>query len=500
MKAESKTRSERLGFWERLFRPRAVAVFGAHPTKPTTFANMFLAANIRSGYEGKLYPVGIRGGEVFGRKIHKSLAEVPDPIDLACVAVPADHVLEVLEECCKRNIPGAQILTAGFSELGTEEGRRAEARIAEYGKRGMRIIGPNCFGIYDPGCGLTLMPGGGFTRTPGPVAFISQSGGQATDMGYAAPGFGFGWRRIVSVGNACDVGPAELVELFAEDPECSIISLYLEGVRDGRAFLRAVGKACLKKPVVVWKVGLTEGGSRAVSSHTGSMGGSGRIWESALRQAGATLVHSQEELLDAIHAFHNIGQWTGDGIGFVGGGGAMSAAAADAVERHGFKLPKLASSTVEANRSVIAAVGTSPDNPVDAGSPVVPPHVLGPLMDNTASDPSVEAVLLMQYVHHITYITKLFLGDPDIPLEQLSWHREMAGGCKMVREARGKPVAQVLPPLVSDPDKMEAERVLRLWRAASHSMGVPTFSSLDRALTALGHVRDYRRWREKGEG
>ena len=134
----------------------------------------------------------------------------------------------------------------------------------------------------------------------------------------------------MSVGNACDVDPIELVELFAEDPECSIISLYLEGVNDGRKFVRAVRKACLKKPVIIWKVGLTEGGSRAVGSHTGSMGGAGEIWEGALSQAGATLVSSQEELLDAIHAFHNIGEWTGEGIGFVGGGGAMSAAAADA--------------------------------------------------------------------------------------------------------------------------------------------------------------------------
>jgi len=477
METESKARKGRLDFWERLFRPRAVAVFGAHPTKLTTFANMFIAANIRAGYEGGLYPIGIRGGEVFGRKIYKSLSEVPDPVDLACVAVPADRVLDVLEECLKRNIPGAQILTAGFSELGTAEGRDLEARIAEYGRKGMRIIGPNCFGIHDPGCGLTLMPGGGFSRTAGPVAFISQSGGQATDMGYAAPGYGFGWRRIVSVGNACDVGPAELVEVFAEDPGCSVISLYLEGVRDGRAFLGAVGDASLKKPVVIWKVGLTEGGSRAVSSHTGSMGGSGRIWEDALRQVGATLVFSQEELLDAIHAFHYVGEWTGRGIGFVGGGGAMSASAADAVERHGFRLPGLAPPTVEANRSVIAAVGTCPDNPVDAGNPMAPPHVLGP------------------------YLAKLFLGvTDDEPLERFSWHEQVAGGCKMVREARAKPVAQILPPLVSDPEKMDVERVLRLWRATSHSRGVPTFPSLDRALTALGHVDAYWRWRKKRGG
>jgi len=490
---------KKLEFWERFFRPKTVAVFGAHPTKPTTFANMFLRANVQSGYEGKLYPIGVRGGEVFGMKIHKSLSEISEPIDLACVAVPARHVMDVLEDCVRHKIPGAQVLTAGFGELGTREGKRLEAEVASFGKRGLRIIGPNCFGIYDQKCGLTIMPGGGFSRRPGTVVFISQSGGQAVDMGYSSIGLGFEWRRIVSIGNACDVDAAELIDVFADDPECKIITSYLEGVRDGRKFFEALKAASIKKPVILWKVGLTESGSKAVGSHTGSMGGAETIWRAAMKQAGAVMVSSQEELLDTIAAFHFIGEWTGTGIAGVGGGGAMSVAMADCADRHGFTLPEFTASTREALKAMIAPVGTSAGNPVDAGSPMVPPHILGSLMVNAAKDPSIDAVILMQYVHHITFLTRQTINVPDKPLEEISWHEALAETCKLTSDNTGVLMLQVLPPVSSEADKIEVEEVLRKWRAASHEKGIVTFTSLDKALTALAHVNNYWKWRKSME-
>lgn len=478
-------------FWERLFCPKSVAVFGAHPTKITTFANMYLHANIIAGYEGKLFAVGSRGGEVSGMKIYKSLDEINEKIDLACVAVPAPHVIEVLESCLRHKIPGAQVLSAGFSELGTEEGSRLEAQIVALSKKGIRIIGPNCFGIHDPKCGLTIMPGSGFAKKPGPVAFITQSGGQAVDMGYAVQGMGVGLRRIVSFGNGCDVDAAELLDIFADDPECSIIASYLEGVKDGRRFFAALKSAALKKPVIIWKAGLTESGAQAVASHTGSLGGSEIIWEAALKQAGAVLTRSQDELYDAIAAFYFIGKWAGEGIGFVGGGGAMSAAAADAVDRSGFTLPQLSKEAGEKIASLIAHVGTSVKNPIDAGNPVIPPHILSQLLELAAAEKEIDVVLLMQYVHHITFLTRVVIRDASKPLEDISWHGAIADVCKSVREKSGKPVVQILPPLTSETAKLDVEKVLRLWREASHAAGVPTFPSLDRGLKALRHVCDY---------
>jgi len=486
----------KLEFWERVFSPKAVAVFGAHPTKLLTFANMYLLANKTAGYEGKIYPIGIRGGETLGEKIYKSLSEVSDQIDFACVAVPAAHVLEVLEDCLRHKVPAAQILTAGFGEAGTEEGARLEAEIVAIAAKGLRIIGPNCFGIHDPKCGLTIMPGGAFSRQPGTVAFISQSGGQAVDMGYSSIGLGFGWRRMVSIGNACDVDVTELIYLFAIDPECKIIAGYIEGVGDGRKFFDALKAASLKKPVILWKVGLTESGSKAVNSHTGSMGGTEAIWTSALKQAGAVMVASQEELLDTIAAFHHIGEWTGSGISGVGGGGAMSAAIADSAERAGFALPEFAQSTRDAVKPLLAPVGTSADNPIDGGNPMLTPDVLGQLMEHAAKDESIDAVVLMQYVHHITFLSRMSLRAPDMPLDKIAWHEPLADECKRVRDAAGVPVIQVLPPVSTEVEKLEVEEILRKWRAASHDRGIPTFPNLDRAMKAISHLNNYWKWRK----
>ncbi len=486
---------EKIKSLEQLFCPRNVAVFGVSTTNPGSYGTMFVKANMDAGFVGNLYPIQPKGGQILGLQTYRNLADIPDKIDLACIAVPADAVLSVLEECLEQGVAGVQILSSGFRELGTEQGTRLEAAVAEFAMKGLRIIGPNCFGIHCPSCGLTLLPGGGFSRKPGPVAFFGQSGGLAVDLGYGAPGMGFGWRRMVSYGNGCDVDAAELLECFADDPECSVISGYIEGVPDGQRFLAALQRACLKKPVVLWKAGLTETGSRAVMSHTGSLGGSARVWQSAMKQAGATMVSSQEEFLDVITAFLNLGQWTGNGIAVVGGGGALGVASADAAERYGLSFPEFELSTQAAMEQLLPPVGTSLKNPADVGNPMVPPDIIGPLIQYAARDPNIDAVILIQIIHHITYITRMYLGQPDLPLEDLSYHETMAQTCRSVQAATGVPVLQVLPPVSSDTDKMEVERVLRKARSASNEAGVPTYPNINRAISAISRVAAYWNWR-----
>lgn len=491
--SEVKLNSEKNNM-ERLFCPEGLAIIGVSATNITSFGTMFLKANLDADYEGQIYPVGAKGGEIFGLKIYRSLDEIPGPVDLACVAVPADGVLAVLDECVRHGIPGAQILTAGFGELGTAEGKRLEAEIAAFKNKGLRIIGPNCFGIHCPTCGLTILPGGGFPKNPGPVAFFGQSGGMAVDLGYSSPGLGFGWRRMVSYGNACDVDGTELLNIFADDPQCKIITGYVEGVRDGRSFLEAVKAASFKKPVILWKAGLTESGSRAVMSHTGSMGGAEAVWEGALRQVGAVPVSNQEELLDTVIAFLHLGEWAGKGIAVVGGGGALGVAIADSADRHGFRLPEFSPQTRAAMEKLLPPVGNSLRNPADVGNPMVPPNILGPIMESAARDPNIDIVILIQIVHHITSITRMHIGKPEMPLEKISWHNMIANVCRDVREKTGVPVMQLLPPISSDEGKLEVESVLRKWRAASHAAGVITYPSLERAISALDRVATYWKW------
>jgi acyl-CoA synthetase (NDP forming) len=481
---------------ERIFCPKSIAIFGVSATK-VGFGSIFLRANISSGYEGKIYPIGSNGGEIFGIKIYKSLQEVPGPVDLACIAVPAHSVIPVLEECLKYGVAGAQIQTSGFGELGTEEGIRLEAEIAAFGKRGLRIIGPNCFGIHCPYCGLTIIPGYKFPKKPGSVAFFGQSGGMAADLGNSAPGMGFGCRRIVSYGNSCDVDAAELLEIFAEDPECKVITSYIEGVRDGRRLFNALREASLKKPVILWKAGLTDSGSRAVMSHTGSLGGAETVWQAAMKQAGAIPVSSQVELLDTVVAFLNLGEWMGKGIAIIGGGGALGVASADTADSHGFCLPEFSESTREAMQALLPPVGTSFRNPADVGSPMVPPQILGQIMEQAAHDPNIDIVVLIQIMHYITLNTRFAMGQPDLSLEEISWHEEMAETCKSVREKTGVPVVQLFPRVTFNSENIELEEVIWKAREASHAAGVPSFPSIDRAIAALERVVTYWKWRNR---
>jgi len=485
--------------WKRIFCPRGLAIFGVSATNMTSFGTMFLQSNIASGFEGRIYPIGQKGGEVFGMSLYTSFEAVPDPVDLACVSVPAPAVPAILEECLKRGVAGAQILTAGFGETGTDEGAQLEREVASFSKRGLRIIGPNCFGIHCPTCGLTIMPGGGLPRIPGSVAFFGQSGGLAVDLGYAAPGMVFGWRRMVSYGNACDVDATEMLEVFADDPSCEIITGYVEGVRDGRRFFEALRNASREKPVILWKAGLTQSGSRAVMSHTGSMGGEGAIWKAAMKQAGAVVVNGQDELLDAVVAFLTLGEWTGKGIAIVGGGGALGVASADAADVHGFSLPAFSDATREKMQALMPPIGTSFNNPADVGTPMVALKTLASLMEYAAEDPNIDIVILIQIIHHITYITWKHLGNADIKLAQLSWHDEMAEICRSVREKTGKPVMQLLPPVSLDSEKLEVEDLVRKAREASHHAGVPSFPTIDRAIAAMRRVAEYWRWRRNQE-
>ncbi|GAG49986.1 unnamed protein product, partial [marine sediment metagenome] len=196
--------------------------------------------------------------------------------------------------------------TAGFSETGEEELAELEAQVVQRAvEAGIRVIGPNCMGLYVPASRLAFMPG--FTTEPGTVAFISQSGGNATEMVYSSAPRGVRYSKVVSYGNAADIDEGELLDYLAADPESEIICAYIEGVKDGRCFFQAMRRAAAAKPVIVLKGGRTEAGTRAVHSHTGSLAGSAEVFDGLLRQVGAVRADSVEEMVDLAVAFRCAG-------------------------------------------------------------------------------------------------------------------------------------------------------------------------------------------------
>jgi acyl-CoA synthetase (NDP forming) len=270
-----------------IFRPRGIAVFGRYGGGGS-YAQMMLMSQIRYGYDGRLYPISPSGGEIAGLKIYKSLREIEGgPIDLASISIPAKAVPGVLRECLKFGIAGAQIHSSGFAETGEDQDIRLQEEIQQIARRGIRIIGPNCFGIHCPQGRLALLPGGLLSKEPGPVAMISQSGGGALRFAHKAELANLPLSKLISFGNGCDLGAVELLEYLTEDPETRYVGAYLEGTPRGRDFLEVLHKTTSRKPVVIWKGGLTPLGTRATQSHTGSLGGEAPIWNGALRQAGA---------------------------------------------------------------------------------------------------------------------------------------------------------------------------------------------------------------------
>ncbi|MCX7635990.1 MAG: CoA-binding protein, partial [Syntrophales bacterium] len=284
--------------FQRIFHPRRLAVVGVS-TGGFGFGRGILLSLLAMGFPGDIFPVNPRGGQINGLTIYPTVEDIPGPIDFAIIAVEAPLVPAAVRACRRKGAAGVEILSSGFRELGTPEGKALEEEIRREAAEGIRVIGPNCFGIYCPQSGLTMLPGPDLSRETGPVAFISQSGGHAIDYAFLGKWLGVRFSKMVSFGNGVDLRETELLRYFTRDEETKIISLYVEGVEDGEAFFDALSAATARKPVVIYKGGLSEAGQRAVASHTASLGGSRQIWEAVLKQAGAVQVESMEELAHA---------------------------------------------------------------------------------------------------------------------------------------------------------------------------------------------------------
>ncbi|ASJ05493.1 acetate--CoA ligase family protein [Thermococcus barossii] len=339
------------------FYPSSVAVFGSF--RKGAIAYEILRNIVEGGFEGRIVPVNPKGGtvEVAGRtfQIRERLDE---PVDTAIIVVPAKIVPDLIDEIGPL-IKGAVVISAGFSEVGNEE---LERRLVEKArKHGVRLIGPNCAGIF----GVHGKFFGSFeVRVKlGGLALISQSGafgGAALAMGNDE---GIGFSAFVSYGNATDLNESDFLEYFADDENTKVIALYIEGVKDGRRFLKALRYAASKKPVIILKAGKSAGGARAAASHTGSLAGSYEIYRAAFKQAGAIEVEEMEELFDAAKAFEMYST-AGKRVAVITNSGGPGVLATDKLERLGLQIAELSDETVEELRSFLPPQ-CSVRNPID---------------------------------------------------------------------------------------------------------------------------------------
>jgi acetyltransferase len=350
---------------DRLFHPRSVAVVGA--PRELKAGKVFLMALLDLKFPGPIYPVNPVADEIDGLKAYPSVSAIPDPVDLAIVLVPRARVLETVRECGRKGVKGIVLFTSGFKETGTDEGRALEAELArEVQSSGLRLLGPNCMGLYCPESGLAFFPQ--ISPESGGVGFISHSGSLANILARIAPNNGLAFSKAASLGNECDLQSADMLLYLGQDPATTVIGAYLEGIKDGRYFLKSLKKASLAKPVILWRLGLTAEGRRAVASHTGALAGSEEIWRGVVRQTGAVEVFGFEALIDALIGFYMLTPYDlGPRMAVISGPGGLAVSASEACGREGLQLATPLPETTSRLAEFVPDSGTSLKNPIDVG-------------------------------------------------------------------------------------------------------------------------------------
>jgi acyl-CoA synthetase (NDP forming) len=354
-------RQDDLGF---LFHPNSVALVGITTSQTWHWTLTFLEGLLEIGFDRPLYLVNPKGGEIKGHKVYASLKDVPGNVDYVIGLVNAQIAPRLVEECAGKGVKAIHFCTAGFSETGEEERIKLENELAEIAhKKGIRILGPNCMGIYCPQSRLSYSPE--FPKESGPVGVISQSGGNSIFLVRQAALRGIRFSKVISYGNACDINESDLLEYLAHDADTKIIALYIEGIKDGKRFRRAMEEATKEKTVILLKGGATEGGARAAAGHTAALSGSQTTWDALCKQLGIIKVSSIEEMIDVLVTLLFLPLLRGRNVLLFGAGGGASVLISDEFESRGLRVPPIPPDIVGQIREFTPVAGNILRNPVD---------------------------------------------------------------------------------------------------------------------------------------
>jgi acetyl coenzyme A synthetase (ADP forming)-like protein len=449
------------------FRPQGVAVIGAS-REPGKLGHDAVRNLVQHRYDGPIYPVNPHADEVFGRKAYPSILDVPNPVDLAIVVVPAKHVASALEACGQRGIKGVIVVSGGFREVGPE-GVEREAQIKRIIQQyDIALIGPNCIGTIDTHTPLNTTFVKGHPRA-GEIALVSQSGAVAAAVIDWATGSGVGFSRIVSLGNQAGVTEAAIIEPIANDPYTRVVTAYIEGVSDGQAFLEAASRVAKEKPVIALKVGRGASGAKAVASHTGALAGAEAAYDAAFRRAGVLRASTFEEMLDWARALAWQPLPKGNRVAVLTNAGGLGVMAVDALEAEGMQLAPLTDKTRSFLRQRVPPAA-SVQNPIDilAGSG---PATYALCLDALLDDETVDAMVVMT--------------APQDWFEPSSL-AEVVGEVGSSPLGRRKPILAVIMGLGSTPEN-DATQVL-------HRRHIPNFTFPERIGSTMAAMWQRQQW------
>ena len=334
---------------------------------------------------------------------------------MVTVSVPARFLATVLEDCASVGALNVHVFTSGFSETSTTEGVEMEKVVREVATRnGIRVVGPNCLGVHSPAAQFSTI--GDITNRSGSAAFVAQSGGHAMDFIFRAADVGIGVSKVISFGNALVLESADYLEFLGQDESTNSIGMYIEGVRNGPKLLKLAREINPRKPVIIWKGGLSVSGSRAAASHTGSLAGQGAIWDAFFRQTGAVRAGSVEEVVDVMQAFNLLPAPRSNRLAMIGSGGGNSVAASDICSEEGLDMAELSSETSALLREFIPDAGNSVRNPVDLSFMANVRDKQQQAARLVTADPSIDMLLMIPSLNEYTDVT----SEPEKALPRTS--------------------------------------------------------------------------------
>ena len=447
---------------ERIFHPRGLAIVGAS-NKPGNLGAFFLGGFIQQGFDkDKIYVVHPTENEVGGIKAYPTAQDIPHDVDLAVVFSPQRSVPQVVKDCTLKGIQGVVICTSGFAENSTHGTKLQREIVATARSSQTRLIGPNCVGIYCPSSKLVNFAGV-MPQENGRAGMFSHSGSLSVMFPVAAAVKGIHFSKAISCGNACDLNESDFLEYFGQDPDTEVIIAYMEGVNDGRRFFRLARDISKRKPIIVWKCGHSDVGSRAAASHPGALAGSPHVWDAAFRQTGMIRAESADDVLDLLQAFYYLPLPRGNRVAIVSGMGGMGVAISDDCLEYGLEVAELTEVTRERLDQFVPEVGTCSDNPIDLGmNSVFNRQLFIDTAEALGKDDNVDIVIMTTG----------------------SWQPDYVNRVMQVMKGVEKPIVFVTTPALRI--MMEEPRPVK---------GVAIYEDGHRAVRAVGKMVQYQRYR-----
>ena len=464
-----------------LFTPKTVAVVGAS-TKGTALPNVFIRRIREFGFSGEIYPIHPTAAAIDGIPAYPSLAATPQPVDYAYIAVSAAQIPDMLKVAAGR-VRYAQVVSSGFGEV--DEGKDLQQRVLDAARAGgMRLLGPNCLGIYTPRGKIT------FTEISptevGHVGVISQSGGLGTDIIRRGLSRGIKFSGLVTVGNCADITPSDLLEFYLADAQTKVIGFYIETAKDGRRLFDMLRAAKAQKPVVILKGGRTGQGLAAAASHTGSLAGDDRAWIALSRQTGCVLVDTLDQFIDTLLIFQTLTpqpRHPTQRVVLFGNGGGTSVLATDYFARLGLDVEPFAQPALEALAALKLPPGTSITNPVDCPVSTLQQdngRVAEKILDEIYAKGRPEALVM-----HLNMSAFAGRTPPEV-LDNV-----LQAALRVQTHYPGQ--AHFLLVLRSDGDpQLEARK--RVFRDSAVALGIPVYDEMSNAGHALAALQAHERF------